>query len=172
MSSRLTRTLLKLYPRRIRDRYGDELLDLQDELRAKGDVSRMRLIADMLAAALLVRPARRACLTIGALLVIGGLAMASAIISGRGPGTPARASRPQVRLVVQSATANPYRTCSVAGGSSCSLAPCSQFAAQPSAEGAVAYSSPPPTQSRPRVTATRCARYPHVRPHRPIFVGE
>jgi hypothetical protein len=172
MSSRLTRTLLKLYPRRIRDRYGDELLGLQDELRAKGDVSRVHLIGDMLAAALLVRPARWVCLTIGALLVIGGLAMAGAIITGRGTGTPAQASRPQVRLGVQSATANPYRTCSVAGGSSCSLVPCSQFTGQPSAEAAVAYSSPPAARSRQRVTATRCARYPHVRPPRPIFVGE
>lgn len=172
MSSRLTRTLLKLFPRRIRDRYGDELLDLQDELRAKGDVSRMRLIGDMLAAALLVRPGRRTCLTIAALLVLGGLAMTGAIISARGTGTPVRASRPYVPLAVPSATANPYRTCSVAGGSSCSLAPCSQFAAQPSTEGAVAYGSPPPTRGRPRVTATRCARYPHVQPRRPIFVGE
>ncbi len=52
MSSRLTRTLLKLYPRRIRNRYGDELLDLQDELRAQDDVSRTHLIRDMLAGAL------------------------------------------------------------------------------------------------------------------------
>jgi hypothetical protein len=59
MSSRLTRTLLKLYPRRIRNRYGDKLLELQDELRAQDDVSRTRLIRDMIAGALLVRPARR-----------------------------------------------------------------------------------------------------------------
>lgn len=31
MSSRLMRTLLKLYPRRIRNRYGDELLELEDK---------------------------------------------------------------------------------------------------------------------------------------------
>ena len=35
MSSRLMRALLKLYPRRIRKRYGDELLDLQSEPRRK-----------------------------------------------------------------------------------------------------------------------------------------
>jgi hypothetical protein len=35
MSSGLTRTLLRLYPRRIRDRYGGELLDLEDELMAQ-----------------------------------------------------------------------------------------------------------------------------------------
>ena len=70
MSSRLTRTLLKLYPRRMRDRYGDELLELQDELRGQGDLSRVRLMRDMLAGALLVRPARRAYLMIGAALLI------------------------------------------------------------------------------------------------------
>ena len=56
MNSRLMRMLLKLYPRRIRNRYGDELLDLQSELDAHGDLSRTRLIRDMLAGTLLVRP--------------------------------------------------------------------------------------------------------------------
>jgi hypothetical protein len=46
MSSRLMRTLLKLYPRRIRNRYSDELLDLENELRAQGEVSRTRLIRE------------------------------------------------------------------------------------------------------------------------------
>ena len=101
MSSRMTRTLLKLYLRRIRDRYGEELLDLQDQLQARGGVSRMRLIGDMLAAALLVRRVPPAVLTIGVLFVIGGLATAGTIISGRGTGTPARASHCQVRLGVQ-----------------------------------------------------------------------
>lgn len=159
MSSRLTRTLLKLYPRRMRDRYGAELLDLQDELRAKGDISRVRLIADMLAAALLTRPARRAYLMIGALLVIGALVVAGTVIGRRAAHSAA------------SVTANPYGTCFVAGGSSCSPIPCSQFTGRPSAEGAVIYGSLPATRSRPRAT-TRCARYPRVRPQRPVFVGE
>jgi hypothetical protein len=47
MSSRLTRTLLKLYPRRILGRNGDELPDLEDELWAKGELSRTRLLSDM-----------------------------------------------------------------------------------------------------------------------------
>jgi len=178
MSSRLTRTLLKLYPRRIRNRYGDELLDLQDELRAQDDVSRTHLIRDMLAGALLVWPARRAYLMIGAVLVIGGLGVGGAAVGGPGTGSPARAPHPQARLTVhpqarltvRSAVAAPP-TCFVADGSSCSLTPCTEFAGQPSAEGAVAYSSPPATRSRPRLTATRCTTYPHVGPQRPVFVG-
>jgi len=172
VSSRLTRTLLKLYPRRIRDRYGEELLNLQDELRAQGDLSRMRLIPDMVAGALLVRPARWAYVMIGTALLIGGLAVAATSVGGRGTGSPARASHPQVRLAVQSVTASPYRSCFVADGSSCSLTPCAQFTAQPSAGGAVAYSRLPTARRRPRGTATRCAEYPHVRPQRPVFVSE
>jgi hypothetical protein len=53
MSTRLTRALLELYPRRIRNRYGDELLDLQDQLRTEDNLSRTRLIRDTLTGALL-----------------------------------------------------------------------------------------------------------------------
>ena len=120
MSSRLTRALLKLYPRRIRDRYGDELLELQDELRARGDVSRMRMVRDMLAGAFLIRRGRRAYLMIGAVLVIAGIATAGAMIGGRGTDLPARASRPKVRLAVQSIVAPPSASCFVGGGASCS----------------------------------------------------
>ncbi|MBV9002545.1 MAG: hypothetical protein JO304_26050 [Solirubrobacterales bacterium] len=168
MSSRLTRTLLKLYPRRIRDRYGDELLDLQDELRTRGDVSRLGLIRDMLAGSLLVRPARRAHLIIGAVLVIGGLALGGAAI--RGPGTGPAAPASQARLKVKTINPVPYGSCFV--GSSCSLTPCSEFTGQPSAEGAVAYRSPPATRSWPHLAATRCATYPRVRSYQPVFVGE
>lgn len=144
MSSRLARTLLKLYPRRIRSRYGDELLDLQDELRAQDDVSRTRLIRDMLAGALLVRPARRAYLVIGAVLVIGGLAVAGAAIGGPGADSPALASHPQARLTVRSAVAAPP-TCLLADGSSCSLTPCTEFTGRsPSEGGGVADELPVP----------------------------
>jgi hypothetical protein len=127
MSSRLTRTLLKLYPRRIRNRYGEELLDLEDELRAQGKVSRTRLIRDMLTGALLIRPTRqRARLVTGAVLVIVGLVVAGTIIGRRGTDAPARASHPRVQLaalVAQTERAMP-NTCPVAAGSSCSLTPC------------------------------------------------
>ena len=172
MSSRLTRTLLKLYPRRVRDRYGHELLDLQDELRAQGDLSRMRLIRDMLAGALLIRRARRAYLMFGAALLIGGLAVIATSVGGRSTDSPARASHSQVRLAVQSVTASPYRACSVTGGSSCSLTPCAQFTGQPSASSAGAYSSLAATRRRPRGTATRCAAYPQVQPQRSVFVSQ
>jgi hypothetical protein len=167
------RTLLKLYPRRIRNRYGDELLDLEDELRARGEVSRTRLIRDMLAGALLVRPARRARLVLGAVLVIGGLAMAGTIIGGRGTDSPARASHPQVRRTAQILTlpAMPYGSCFVASGSSCSLTPCTEFISRSSAEDAVAHSSVPATQRRPRLTGTRCAAYPHARPEDLVIVA-
>lgn len=171
MSSRLTRTLLKLYPRRIRNRYGNELLDLQDELRAQGEVSSMRLIRDMLAGALLVRPARRAYLMIGAVLVIVGLAVGGAAIRGLEADSPARASHPQTALTVRSAVAAPP-TCFVADGSSCSLTPCSEFTGRSSTEDAVAHGSVSVTQRRARVSATRCAVYPHVRPQHPVFAGE
>ena len=177
MSSRLRRTLLKLYPRRIRNRYGDELLDLQDELRAQDDVSRTRLIRDMLAGALLVRPARRAYLVIGAVLVIGGLATAGTIIGGRGTDSPARTSHPQAQLDriwilpgVRSAVALPYGSCWVADGSSCSLTPCTEFTGRSSREGAVAHSSTSAARRRPRLAGTRCTAYPHVQPQRPVFV--
>jgi hypothetical protein len=173
------RMLLKLYPRRIRDRYGDELLDLQNELRAQGEVSRTRLIRDMLAGALLIRPARqRARLVIGtvlltgAVLVIVGLAMAGTIIGGRGTDSPAPASHFKVRLEAQSLyKAIPFDSCFLASGSSCSLAPCTEFTGRSSAEDAVAYSSVPATRRRPRLTGTRCVSYPHVQPQRPVFVS-
>jgi hypothetical protein len=174
MNSRLTRMLLKLYPRRIRDRYGDELLDLQDELRTQDDVSRVRLIADMLAGALLVRSARqRASLVIGAALVIGGLAVGGAAIGGLGADSPARASHPWLVLrTVQHLDVMPGSpTCFVADGSSCSLTPCTEFIAGSSTKGAVADGSPPATRPRLLLTTTHCTAYPHVHPQRPVFVA-
>jgi hypothetical protein len=166
------RTLLKLYPRRIRNRYGDELLDLEDELRAQSEVSRTRLIRDMLTGALLIRPTRqRARLVIGAVLVIVGLAMAGTIIGLRGTDSPARGFPPHGRLAAQSVTAIPYGSCFVATSPSCSLAPCTVFTGQTSAEDAVAHSSAPATPRRPRLTGTRCAAYPHAPPEHPVFVA-
>lgn len=172
------RTLLSLYPRRIRNRYGDELLDLEAELRAQGEVSRPRLIRDMLAGAVLIRPTRqRACLVTGAVLVIVGLAVAGTIVGGHGTASPARA-----RLAAQSATvagrmraeartANRYGTCFVATGSSCSLTPCTEFIGRSSAADAVGHTSAPATQRQPRVTGPDCISYPHAGPQYPVFVA-
>jgi hypothetical protein len=179
MSSRLMRTLLRLYPRRIRHRYGDELLDLQDELRAQDDASRTRLIRDMVAGALLVRPARRAYLVIGAVLVIGGLVVAGAAIGGLGAASPARTSHPQAQSNriwilpgVLSILALPTgATCWVADGSSCSLTPCTEFTGRSSNEGAVAHSSTSAARRRSRLAGTRCTAYPRAQPQRPVFVS-
>ena len=174
MSSRLTRTLLKLYPRRIRNRYGEELLDLEDELRAQGKVSRTRLIRDMLTGALLIRPTRqRARLVTGAVLVIVGLVVAGTIIGRRGTDAPARASHPRVQLaalVAQTERAMP-NTCPVAAGSSCSLTPCTEFIGRSSDEDAVAHSSVPTIQRARRVTGTRCPAHPHAGPQNAVLVA-
>ena len=171
MSSRLARALLKLYPRRVRDRYGDELLDLQDELRAQGDVSRKRLVRDMLAGALAARPVSRAHLITGVVLVVGALALAGTIVGGRGTDSPAPASHPRV-LATKNINVIPYGSCFVAGGSSCSVTPCSEFTGRSSVEGAVVYSSPPAARSLPRPGTTRCTKYPRVGSHHTVFVGE
>ncbi len=177
MSSRLTRALLKLYPRRVRKRYGAELLDLQDELRAQGDVSRIRMIRDMLAGALLLRPARRARLVIGAALVIAGLAVTGAIVSGPGTGSPSRSSHSHVRLgaknlrlAVKTATAVPYGSCFVGSGTSCSSTPCAADIDQTSTGGAVTRTSAVVAQPRPRVTTAYCVRYPRARASASIFI--
>jgi hypothetical protein len=171
------RMLLKLYPRRFRDRYGDGLLDLQSELRAQGEVSRTRLIRDMLAGALLIRPVRQrarlvtgAVLLTGAVLVIVGLANSGTIIGGRGTNPPAQASHPQVRLTVPRAVATPP-TCFVTDGSSCSLTPCTEFIGRSSAEDAVASSTVPATRRRPRLKGRRCVSYPHGRLQHPVLVS-
>jgi hypothetical protein len=133
-----------------------------------------RLSGIMLAGALLIRPTRqRARLVTAAVLVIVGLAMAGTIIGGRGTDSPARASHPKVRLAAQSLPLNPipYGSCFVATGSSCSLTPCTEFIGRSSAEDAVAHSSVPATQRRPRLTGTRCAAYPHARPQDLVVVA-
>jgi len=138
MSSRLTRTLLKLYPRRIRNRYGDELLDLEDELRVQGKVSRTRLIRDMLTGALLIRPTRQRRASSPA-------RSSSSLDSqwphnhrGRGTDAPARASHPQVQLAAQSVTAIPYGSCFVVTGSVVLAGSLHGVHRQTSAEDAVA----------------------------------
>ena len=172
MSSRLTRTLLKLYPRRVRDRYGEELLDLEDELRAQGEVSRMRLIRDMVTGAFLIRVTRqRARIVTGAVLVVVGLVVAGTVIGGRGTDAPARASRPRVQLTAQYVPANPYGACPVAAGSSCSLMPCTEFIGRSSDEDAVARSSVPTIQ-RPRPTGTRCPAHPHAGPQSAVLMAQ
>lgn len=175
MSSRLTRILLKLYPRRIRNRYGDELLDLQDELRSQDSVSRALLVRDAIAGAVLVRTARqRARLLIPGVIVIVGLVSAGVIVARSGGDSPLRASHPQRRPVVQIANAAPYQTCFVATGSSCSVSPCAEFVNQASVQSAVLYSTEPVTERRPAAMRARCVAYPrtqHAHAHALFVAG-
>ena len=167
------RMLLKLYPRRIRNRYGDELLDLQDELRTQGNVSRTRMIRDTIAGAVLVRPARqRAHVVItAAVIVVVGLVIAGTIITRGGTTSRLRPAHPQARLVAQSVEAVPYGTCFVAAGSSCSIAPCTEFIDQTSTESAVADSTEPATKGWPKVAKTRCVAYSDARPEHSVVVA-
>ena len=184
MSSRLMRTLLKLYPRRVRDRYGEELLALEDELSARGEVSRTRLIRDMLTGALLIWPTRqRARLVVGAVCLVTAVAVAAVIIGGRGIDVSVRGSHSVARPAAQASLIQNRHAptimvpmqqgvgCFVGAGSSCSLTPCSEFVGKTSTESAAAHGSVSVAQRRRRVTATRCAAYPHVRPHHPVFVA-
>jgi hypothetical protein len=172
MSSRLTRALLKLYPRRIRSRYGNELLELQDELRTQGSPSRTRLIRDTLAGAVLVRPVReRARLVVTAILVISGLATAGSILAAAGTSSRAQTSSSQTRAAVPHVNATPYGTCFVATGSSCSLAACTQFASQTSTQNAVVSNNEPAIQRPSRRTKARCASHALVLAQPPVFVA-
>ena len=141
MSSRLARTLLKLYPRRVRDRYGAELLDLQTELEAQHQVSRARLTLDMLAGALSVRHRReRARLALITALVIVGLATAGALITQSGTGSAPRAAhRARVVLAISPEAGS---GCFV-GTTSCSLMACREFTAQASVDGGRITAVPP-----------------------------
>ena len=175
MSSRATRALLKLYPRRIRDRYGDELLDLEDELRAHGDVSRARLIRDMLTGALLIRTNhQRARLAIGAVLVVGGLAVAGAMLGERGTDSLARPSHPRVQLEAQTVMPAPYGACPVAAGSSCSVTPCAEFIDRSADNGVTAQPNVPTIRRRPPhlITASRCPAQRHKGPQSGALVAQ
>lgn len=168
MSSRLTRTLLKLYPRRIRDRYGDELLDLHDELSAEGEISRPRVIRDAVVGALLVRTARqRTHLALSATIVVIGLALAATTITTGDPHSPAPASgelAPSVSAAVGGA-------CFVAAGSPCSTVACTQFATQRWTHDAVPYLTTPTVGPQRNLANARCAAYPHARQPRALFVA-
>lgn len=90
MSRRWRRALLRLYPSRIRRRYGDEVLELQDQLRAEGELSRRRLIRDALVGALLARSLRQRASVLGAVavlvaVVVAGVELTGSHHRGRGP---------------------------------------------------------------------------------------
>ena len=169
MSSRIARVLLKLYPRPVRDRYGRELLTLQADLRARGELSRGRLVWDMLAGSLEFRRAR--------LAVAGGLVVAAAIagvtavaVAGQAAGPRRGAATLPVRIaarvpahpaLVRDLPIEPTTSGSCfVGSGSCSISACTVYTAR----------RPDPARRR-GVGATRCAARPDVPPPRPVFVS-
>ncbi len=171
MSDRFARILLRLYPRRIRDRYGDELVELQNELDAQRTFPRTRLAWDMLAGALFVRSAReRARIVLVAVLVLSAMALAGTAIGGSGSSTASASRRgpPVLRLDAQIGG-----TCFVTAGSSCSLLPCMEYTSRGLGDGAPIYRILGASRRRLRVALprSRCIAYPHVRPQRPVFVS-
>jgi hypothetical protein len=177
VSSRLMRTLLRLYPRRIRERYGDELLDLQEELRAQGNISRARQIQDMLGGALLVRRSRGMRVVIGTAIVVGGLAVAGAAISGLGTAARPGPIRAWLRAAVKSPSAVPHESCFVSDSSSCSVTPCHEFVTRIATETAGQPNETPVigagtkvAPGKPRVTQTQCTAYPRAQGRR-VFVS-
>lgn len=170
MSFRLTRLLLKLYPRAIRDRYGDELIELGTELKAEGDISRMGLIWDAFRGALALWPARsRRCLGACASLAIVVLAIAGTSIGSRQ--TRATASRLRVPSHAPNAFVAPGASCFVGAGSSCSQSPCTEFADKGSAAAAVVRLSVTAVRQRSPSARTRCIRYPRTQGGRALYVG-
>ena len=133
MSSSFTRMLRRLYPRRVRDRYGDELLELQDELRARGEISRTGLLRDAIVGALLARSRRqRATLTLSLVTVVAGLCLAVLMIAGPTTLAPTHARPATHGEAIANATIpqlmpHSYRSCSVSDASLCSVPACSEY---------------------------------------------
>lgn len=129
MSPSLTRMLRKLYPRHVRERYGDELLDLQDELRARGEISRAGLLRDAIMGAMLARSGRlRASLTLFAATAAVGLVITGFLVVSAGP-TPAHPPTATPRRLAGTIIAKPepYLCLTTESGSSCSQGACTEY---------------------------------------------
>jgi hypothetical protein len=94
MEARPLRWALALHPRAWRQRYGQELLDLSEELLTAHETTRSRLVLGLLASALaertraILRMSRLAVLTsfVAVLVVVGAVALITGVFA---PGTPA-----------------------------------------------------------------------------------
>jgi hypothetical protein len=165
MSSRWARGLLRLYPRRIRERYGQELLDLQDELRARGELSRARLVRDTIVGAALSRSTRRRA-ALGAALLAAALALAIGLAPW-GHTTRAVRALPVAQLAARSPAPLPHQTCPVDGGGSCSAVGCAELvtSSAPTLTTTVSRATHT-TRPQRRVAAPRClTTTPDLHPH-------
>jgi hypothetical protein len=172
MSSPFTRVLRKLYPRHVRDRYGGELLDLQDELRARGEISRAGLLRDAIAGAVLARSSRqRASLTLSVVTALAGLVLAGVLIighTGLAPNlTPASTRKGPLAIatITPQLTPRAYHSCFVTNGSPCSLDACTEYIEDPATGDIVGGGT---GLADERATQARCAasptRSPQARP--------
>jgi hypothetical protein len=169
MSRQLMALLLRLYPRWVRERYGEELLELQRELRAKGDIGLLGSVRDLVAGALRVRPRAWRVGCAGGLAAVAGVAIAMSVA----PGGPIGARhRPVVRLAAVPKLQVP---CFVSGGRTCSVMGCSEYVDAAVPEAPVRVRPAPRGGPRRAVPVggarVRCTTYPRVHPQPPVFVG-
>ena len=160
MSSRLLRFLLALYPPRWRRRYGRELQDLVTEMAQRGDRSRARLTAGLLANAAAEWLHRSRRQTAGALVLVAVLAGAVVAIDAAPPSprstvTVTRRHAPPV--LVAPAVGPAPGTCFVSSGSVCSQSSCTEE-----------IGTAPATVAVP-ARRWECATNPRVHPHT-VFV--
>jgi hypothetical protein len=152
MSSALTRMLRKLYPRHVRDRYGDELLDLQDELRARGEISRVGLLRDAIVGSMLARSRRqRASLTLSVGTGVAAVLTAVVLLASAGlTRTHPQTSIPKRLLGTIIATPQAGHSCfTTRTGSSCSQAACTEYIEMNPVTGHVlAYRTMPATEGK------------------------
>jgi hypothetical protein len=163
MSTRLTRILRRLYPRSVRERYGDELLDLQRELRERGEISRAGLIRDAIAGAILARSSgRRAFVTVSAVTVLAVLALSGGLIAGGSRlGSSRSASGAPLAIAKIAPRPLPGHVCLVSG-SPCSLPPCTHYiVVMNPTTGDIVSATPAVAADQ----AARCAASPTLRPH-------
>lgn len=110
MTSRtLVDRVLRLYPRRWRDRYEDELRDLVDELAAAGEFSQTKLVAGLIFSALVqrfrsLRPSWRTVVGTGTVLVL--VAAGIVALTGLGPGGRGEPSAAATKGTIPSSTTN------------------------------------------------------------------
>lgn len=165
MSRRFRRALLVLYPPRFRRRYGTELLQLQDELRREGKLSRVRLTRDAVAGAFIARSPHQRALIAGSGLLIATLIAAATTLGESGRHSPAM-PRAQLAAVAVTPTrpALPYgRSCFVGAGTSCSLDACVQFTASPQTSTTVAAQAPGHNKRDSSQATTACVSDRHAR---------
>ena len=131
MSRRWTRALLRLYPARIRRRYGAELLDLQDQMRAEGALSSARLVRDVLTGAFLARSARRRAAVLSVAVLLTALVAAGITLPPGGRRVRRVPIAARAWLVASAQQTTPYyygpddgSACFIGSGTSCSLSSC------------------------------------------------